>query len=229
MGILISGFYRSGVQLVCGGIDTGNGKVNPNCIESENGVWDERVAFLGLNPKKEKHDTLMDMWNNPTLSETFIPCFLHPKYWESHLGISTSSEYIILVVYRPIEQVIDSITRHGIKEMYLQKKGFGRMRAMRKFNKILPQIQQQTKASYIDFYQSIMEFSQQYKGKIIHFKSEDFINEFRNLQDKINPGLSENIELDEKYFDADLFTKHRSIDTYRDKSLNEISLFFQTS
>lgn len=222
MGILISGFYRSGVQLLSNAINAGNGNVKTRVPDISLEEWDERVEFLGLNPKEKTTEMLQKLWDDP---QCFVPCFLHPKHWEEMLFHEKDPSKII-IIYRPIEQVIDSVTREGIKQIYLRKKAFGRMRAMRKFNKILPLIQQNVKAAYIDYYQTAMSFTKNNPTKIELFKSAEFSNALPLLLEKINANRNDEILYNEDYFKPGLFTEHKAIETYRDDSLNEIHSYF---
>ncbi len=221
MNIIICGFYRSGVQLLTGAIATGNGKINHSLLQNHKQEWNERLEFLGINPKNKDSTFIESAMLNKEEEFHFLPCFIHPKHWKNHLQNSA-----IIVVYRPIEQVIDSVTRHGIKEIYLTNKGFGRMKAMRRFNKNLALIQQQTKAAYIDFYGDLMNLLDEKKHKSIVINSHRFQEEYPSFLDELKNLHELEIEPTKQYYNEDMFTQQKAIDKYRDESLNRIHRFF---
>ncbi len=189
--------------------------------------WDERLAFLGLSPKKKNTNLFHELRDTKENTIGFFPCFLHPKQWQKEISFVSESS-CITVIYRPVEQIIDSITRHGVKKIYLSKKGFAKMFALRKFNKSLADLQNSVKNAYIDYYLAMLELIERNKYNFHLINSSNFTKEFPSLVEHINKKHGLNLKSKVEYYDEDLFNKMKEIDVYRDEGLNKIHSYFSS-
>jgi hypothetical protein len=221
----IHGYYKSGIHLTRDALIT----CKASAIE-----WPESLKKAEKPTGKEitENDissllSVLDKKQEPS----FIFGNLSANSLNSLKALNEITTYNVhhVVIYRPLEQIVDSITRQRIKDIYLNKKAIGRIFTMRKFQKSLPQLQQSIKSEYIAYYKGIMNRLIDDNSKVLVIQTGNFkasITDFVQIVNT-NSGSQYPIEMIEEFYDSDKFIQQKSIDSYRDSSLNEIHSFFK--
>ena len=216
---LIHGFYRSGLGLASNAVKHCGGRViswptQVNLSSNFEGVKVEAADLVGL------HSILKKQIQSEPI---FIQCTSTPDSWSVFHELK---EYNVshILIYRPLEQVVDSITRRRIQEIFLTKKAIGRIFSMRKFQKLLPGLQLSIKKQFIDFYSSATTQIENNSLSFSIVQTSNFIESmtscFQNIQEK--SGYQFDHEKLSSYFDQEKFVFQKAIDNYRDEELKKI-------
>ena len=216
---LIHGFYRSGLGLASSAIKHCGGHVIswPTEVSLSNNFQGSAIQASDL---ADLDSILQQQINSEPI---FITCSSTPDSWSIFHELK---EYRVshILIYRPLEQIVDSITRKRIQEIYLNKKTIGRIFSMRKFQKLLPGLQLSIKKQFIEYYSSATTQLENNSLSFSVVQSSNFMRSisscFQNIQEK--SGYQLEIGKLSSYFDQEKFVLQKVIDNYRDDELKKI-------
>ena len=218
----IHGYYKSGLQLTSDSLLACGAKT----IECSS------HSIKSINPSGKEIDQndlspLLSAIQENKSEPLFVLCNVSPQFWQKIELPDHTIHHV--VVYRPLEQIVDSITRQRIKDIYLSKKAFGRIIAIRKFQKSLPNLQLSIKSDFITFYKTIIENSVQSTTRLSIIHSIHFMNSIQIFIESVNKFTSSNLSITKLkgHFEEERFIQHKAIELYRDKELMEIHEFFK--
>ncbi len=224
--ILIGGFYRAGVQLVANGLEAAGSHTVKDMLVQEEEKWTVSLDFLGLHPKSGVLEA-SGLWKDSGAWKSVVfPCFYGVQYWEEWLQKASKRDKKVIIVYRPLEQVVDSITREGVKKIYARTKLFKRMYALRNFQKSLPELQYNLKSAFIEYYLSAKSFAEKNAATALILNSSSYRTDMPKIMDCLQSEYQLDLQEDRSYFEPDRFTLQKPIDSYREEALNTIQSFF---